>query len=108
MSKRGPTLYVPPGYMKRKMKEFAYCVRDKVNTHVGYDRMRLDRFDQLEDGDILIIMLDLDKGGAVMYIKYNHEVTMVDDVVHDIINGDVPEATADWDAIEEHINPEDR
>ncbi len=108
MTKRGPTIYLPPQYLERKMKNFAWCVRDKVNSYYGYDRIKLDRFDQLEDGDILITMIDMDKAGAVLYVKYNHERDTVDNTVKAIIDGDVPEATADWDKVEETIRPEDR
>lgn len=107
MAKKGMTIYVPPYYVERRVKEFAYCVRDKINSAAGYERLHLHRYDQLEDGDVLIQMFDMD-AGALLYKKYNYERDTVDDVVCALLRGEVTDVTEEYNAVEETIAPEDR
>ena len=108
MSKRGPTLYKPPSYLKRRMKQFAYTVRDKVNSFHGYERIKLIDFRGLEDGDILIAMMDATKPDDAMFIKWNSEKTSADECVRSIINGLVEDMTEAFEKVEETIKMEDR
>lgn len=105
---KGPTLYVPPEYMKRKMKGFAYSVRDKVNSHAGYERLYLKDFQGLEDGSILITMFDAERSGEALFMFYKDDVSMVDEEVKKIIDGVVPDITEEFCAIDENIAWEDR
>ena len=108
MAKKGPTLYTPPEYRKRAVREFGYSVRDKVNSHYGYERLILKDYRGLEDGDILIAMIDMNRSGEALFVKWNAETTMLDEVVRSFIQGEVPDITEAYDAIEETIAAEDR
>lgn len=105
---KGPTLYIPPEYIEKKVKVFAYSLRDKVNSFYGRDRIELIDYAGLEDGDVLIAMLDHDSMDGALFVKYNHEKTMIDDVVKAFIDGQVPDITEQYSAVKETIKWEDR
>jgi len=108
MTNKGPTLYVPPEYLKRAMKGFAYSVRDKVNSHAGYNRLFLQDFQGLEDGSILITMLDAERAGEALFMFYKDSESMVDEEVKKIIDGQVADITEQFLEVEETIAWGDR
>ena len=101
------TLYVPPDHLEAAVKTFGTMFRDKANSHYGYSRIECIDYAGLEDGSICCTFLDKEKPDHAMWIKWTLD-TQVDGELRKLINGEVKDHTEAYDAVEEHIKPEDR